>query len=134
MEEKYPDINSRIERELYENDFIYDIIIIQDCTAKSDMIQYTEPEKDDNALYRLKLQSLFIEDWVHVKNYNLLDFLYAVRNIEEINNSDILCELTKIFRGDNLSDDDIYCLIQIITNYKDADEDKRKSMLSSSYS
>ena len=59
--------------------------------------------------------------------------IYAIRNIEEINNSEILCELAKIFRGDNLSDDDIYRLIQIITNYKDADSDKRKAILSSSY-
>lgn len=133
MEEEYLNIHPRIEEELYQNKSIYDIIIIQDCTAKNDMIHYTEPEKDDNALYRLKLQSLFIEDWVHVKNYNLLDFLYAIRNIEEINNSEILCELTKIFRDDNFSDDDIYSLIQIITNYNNADSDKRKAILSSSY-
>lgn len=132
-EEKYPDINPRIERELYENDSIDDILIIQDCTTRNDMIRYTETEKDDNALYLLKLQALFFEDLIHIKNYNLLDFLYTIRNIDEINNSDILLKLVKIFRGEELSEDDVYSLLQIIKNYNDADADKRKNILSSSY-
>ena len=97
------------------------------------MIRYTETEKDDNALYLLKLQALFFEDLIHVKNYNLLDFLYTIRNIDEINNSDILLKLVKIFRGEELSEDDVYSLLQIIKNYNDADADKRKNILSSSY-
>ena len=126
---------SEFEQALYYNDSIVDIIIIQDLTTRSDMIRFTEPKKDNLTLYLSKLQDLFFEDYTRIKNYSLLDFLHEIRNIDKINNSDLLFEVLKVFHteGEKLTEDDVYSLLQIIKNYYDADEDKRKAMFKASY-
>lgn len=88
-----------------------DYLIIQNCSPVQ-WLAKNVTNVDINVLYHQKLVEIFEKGFMQYTNYNLIDYLYELHNIEQFNENPIINNFTRILHREEVS----YSYIYKITN------------------
>ena len=88
--------------DFFRHEEFNDCLIIQNCSPVQWLVQKVT-NVDINVLYHQKLTEIFQKGYMQYTNYNLIDYLYELRQIEQFNENRIIRNFTRILHRNEVS-------------------------------